>query len=94
MLETLEVISSIKFCAPFYQIFLLLGLSTLALIFGNPKMALLTNYLFTLYWAYVFDRAYILEAGTKQSPIFPWLYFGFGFAVFLLAIIGFFLKKD
>ena len=65
-----EFISSVKFCAPFYQIALLLGLSTLALIFGNPKIALLINYLFTLYWAYVFDRAYILEAGTKHSPIF------------------------
>jgi len=90
----LEFISSVKFCAPFYQIALLLGLSTLALIFGNPKMALMINYLFTLYWAYVFDRAYILEAGTKQLPFFPWLYFGFGFAIFLLAIVGFFLKKD
>jgi hypothetical protein len=90
----LEFISSVKFCAPFYQIALLLGLSTLALIFGNPKIALLLNYLFTLYWAYVLDRSYILEAGTKHSPIFPWLYFGFGFTVFLLAVIGFFLKKD
>jgi hypothetical protein len=89
-----EFISSVKFCAPFYQIALLLALSTLALIFGNPKIALLINYLFTLYWAYVFDRAYILEAGTKHSPIFPWLYFGFGFAVFLLAIVGFFFKKE
>lgn len=90
----LEFIGSIKFCAPFYQIALLLGLSTFALIFGSPKMALMINYLFTLYWAYVFDRAYILEVGTKHSPIFPWLYFGFGFAVFLLAIVGLFLKKD
>jgi len=90
----LEFISSVKFCAPFYQIALLLGLSTFALIFGYPKIALLINYLFTLYWAYVFDRAYILEAGTKHSPLFPWLYFGFGFAIFLLAIIGLFIKKD
>jgi hypothetical protein len=36
----LEFMGSIKFCAPFYQIVLLLGLSTLALIFGNLKMAL------------------------------------------------------
>jgi hypothetical protein len=90
----LEFIGSVNFCAPFYQIALLLGLSTIALFFGNPRIALLINYLFTLYWAYVFDRAYILEAGTKQWPLFPWLYFGFGFAVFLLAIFGFFLKKD
>ena len=90
----LEFISSVKFCAPFYQIALLLGLSTLALIFGNPKIALLINYLFTLYWAYVFDRAYILEAGTKQSSIFPWLYFGFGFAVLLLAVIGLLVRKE
>ncbi|MBW2710194.1 MAG: hypothetical protein JRD04_13240 [Deltaproteobacteria bacterium] len=94
MLELLEFIGSIKFCAPFYQIALLLALSTLALIFGNPRVALLINYLFALYWAYIFDRAYILEAGTKHSPFFPWIYFGFGFAVFLLAAIGLFFKRD
>jgi hypothetical protein len=90
----LEVVTSIKFCAPFYQIALLLALSTLALIFGSPKLALLINYLFTLYWAYVSDRSYILEAGAKQSPYFSWLFFGFGFAVFFLAVLGFFFKKD
>jgi hypothetical protein len=89
-----EFISSVKFCAPFYQIVLLLGISTLALIFGHPKVALLINYLFALYWVYVFDRAYILEAGSKHLPIFPWLYFGFGFTVILLAIVGLFLKKE
>ena len=90
----LEFISSVKFCAPFYQIALLLGLSTLALIFGNPKLALLVNYLFALYWVYVFDRAYILEAGTKHSPLFPWFYFGFGFVVLMLAVIGLLLRKE
>ena len=90
----MEFISSVEFCAPFYQIALLLALSTLALIFGNPKIALLISYLFTLYWVYMFDRAHILEAGTKISPIFPWLYFGFGFVVILLAAVGFFLKKN
>jgi len=90
----LEFIETVKFCAPFYQIALLLALSTLALIFANPKIALLINYLFTLYWAYVLDRTYILEAGTKHSPFFPWLYFGFGFAIFCLAVLGFLFKKD
>ncbi len=90
----LEFISSVKFCAPFYQIALLLGLSTLALIFGSSRVALLINYLFTLYWAYVFDRSYILETGTKHSDLFPWFYFGFGFIILLLAVIGLFLKKD
>ncbi len=89
-----ELMSTIKFCAPFYQIVLLLGFSTLALIFGNLKMALSVNYLFTLYWVYVSDRTYILDAGTKQSPFFPWLFFGFGFVVFLLVILGLLIKKE
>ncbi len=90
----LDYITAVNFCAPLYQIILLLTLSTIALIFGNAKAALLINYCFALYWAYVFDRAYILEEGTKHSPYFAWLYFGFGFAVFLLAVIGFFVKKE
>ena len=90
----LELIGSIKFCAPFYQIVLLLGLSTLALIFGNPKMALLITYLFAFYWVYIQDRTYILETGTKQTPFFPWFFFGFGFIVFLLVVLGLLIKKD
>ena len=90
----IDYITGVNFCAPMYQIILLLTLSTLALIFGSAKAALLINYCFALYWAYIFDRNYILEEGTKHSPYFPWLYFGFGFAILLLAIVGFFVKKE
>jgi hypothetical protein len=36
------------------QIIALLLISTLALLFGKIKLALLGNYLFGLYWAYIF----------------------------------------
>jgi hypothetical protein len=36
-----------------YQVLLLLVLSTLVLIIGQPKLALLVNYCFIIYWVYV-----------------------------------------
>jgi hypothetical protein len=35
------------------QIILLLTLSTLSLVFGRLRLALLINYCFTIYWGYV-----------------------------------------
>ncbi|MBW1769650.1 MAG: hypothetical protein JRJ17_00525, partial [Deltaproteobacteria bacterium] len=41
---------------PLFHIALLLALSTLALLLGRVKLALLVNYLFALYWGYIFNR--------------------------------------
>ena len=90
----LEFISSVKFCAPFYQIALLLMLSTVVLIFGKPKIALLINYIFLLYWIYVSDREYIVEAGSKHFAAFSWFYFAFGLTVIVLALLGLLLKNE
>lgn len=90
----MEFLLKTTFCAPLYQIGLLLLLSTLALLFGKAKAGLLINYLFALYWAYVFDREYLIKSGTEHAPYFPWLYFGFGFAILIFALIGFFASGE
>ena len=81
-----------EFAIPLSQIFLLLGLSTIVLLFGKIKLALLINYLFTLYWGYFLNSELLLSVGS-QSEIFSFVYFGFGIAIVLLGVIGFITQQ-
>lgn len=83
----MDVLSSTQFMVPLSQIVLLLGISTLALVFGRLKLALLINYCFTLYWGYSPQLSLLTDSG--QLNKFTFAYFGFGLLVILLALIGF-----
>ena len=80
---------SVELSIPVSQIALLLLLSTGALLYKKIKLALLINYLFTLYWGYGFNRDYLLSIGIENITFFTLLYFGFGLVIVLLAMIGF-----
>lgn len=85
----MDILLSTHLSVPMMQIALLLALSTIALIFGRIKLALLVNYSFTLYWGYLSNIDVLTETGIYQVTQFTFLYFGFGMLVLLLAIIGF-----
>ncbi|MEW6076199.1 MAG: hypothetical protein AB1724_00115 [Thermodesulfobacteriota bacterium] len=73
---------------PITQIVLFLTISTLALLFGRAKLALVINYLFALYWGYLCN----LELYTdlfQSSEYIVYLYFGFGVIIALLAVVAF-----
>jgi hypothetical protein len=46
----MEFLSTAEIFIPVYQMILLLLVSTLTLLFGRTKLALIINYLFTLYY--------------------------------------------
>jgi hypothetical protein len=71
------------------QIVMLLLLSTVALLFGKVKMALVVNYMFTMYWGYGFGWEYLKNSGFANLDYFTYIYFGFGFVIVAMAIIGF-----
>ena len=52
-----DVLYTTQLSIPPHQIVLLLLLSMFALLFGKVRLALLTNYLFTMYWGYFFSIA-------------------------------------
>ncbi|MDI6797255.1 MAG: hypothetical protein QMD09_09930 [Desulfatibacillaceae bacterium] len=80
----------LELAVPLYQIGLLLFASTLALLFGRVRMALVVNYLFTLYWGYVLNREIFVGQGLEHLSAFTVAYFGFGVVIVLLAVLGFF----
>ena len=82
---------STELSVPVIQIVLLLMLSTLALLFGRAKLALLINYLFTMYWGYFLNIEQMVGSGSilQRVDSYAIIYFGFGLVVVILAVVGF-----
>jgi len=79
---------------PLFHIALLLALSTLALLLGRVKLALLVNYLFALYWGYIFNRELLVGSDLEKLDYFTALYFGFGAVIVVLALAGFLTHRE
>ena len=82
----MEFFSTAEIFIPVYQMILLLLVSTLTLLFGRTKLALIINYLFTLYWGFVFNRDLLLGHELEYCYL---LYWGFGASIAILAAVGF-----
>jgi len=78
---------STSLAVPITQIVILLMLITVALLFRRIKLALLINYIFTLYWGYFFNRDLFFDV--ESVGYFLLMYFGFGFLIVVFAMIGF-----
>ena len=84
---------STELAIPISQMILLLFSSTLTLLFGRVRLALMINYLFTLYWGYLYQKNVLFEA-SLQSVLYLYIYFGFGILIALIAIVGFLRSRD
>jgi len=84
----MEIFSMTEISIPLFQMVLLLLLSTGALFFGKLKLALLINYLFTLYWGYGINRDFLVGAGYQHLSGFTILYVGFGLIIAAVALIS------
>jgi len=82
----MEFFSTGEIVIPVYQLILLLLISTISLLFGRTKLALIINYLFTLYWGFVFNRDLFLG---HELEYWYLLYWGFGTSIAILAAVGF-----
>ena len=90
----MEIFINTDLTIPINQIILLLLLSTLALLFGKIKIALIINYIFTMAWGYVFNRDTLLVSVFESPEVFTILYFLFGISVILLASFAFLFHRD
>jgi len=68
------------------EVALLILLNTTANLMSRPKLALLINLIFTVYW--VFFLNYDFTFGTFQYSGYSIFYFGFALIVLILTIIG------
>ena len=79
---------------PLFQIIVLLLFSTMALLFGKVRVALIINYIFTFYWAYFFNREHLLNLGMNKFDTYTLIYFLFGLVIMLVALVGFLFQKN
>jgi hypothetical protein len=82
------IFSLTEISIPVIQMVLLLLLSTGALFFGKLKLALLINYLFTLYWGYGINRDFLVGSGYQHLSGFTILYVGFGLIIAAVALVS------
>jgi len=84
----MEPLLTAKLSLQLSHILMLLSLTTLILIFGYPRIALLLNYTFLIYWSYISNVLLFTERGELRLNRVTVLYIAFGLAVLLLATIG------
>ena len=82
----MEAFSLIKISIPIREIALLILFSTLALLFGKQKLALLINYLFVFYWGFGvnFENQAVLSPNFSVWFSSSYIIFGSMFTVFCL----------
>ena len=79
---------------PLVQLILLMTISTMSLLFGKVRLALLANFIFTFYWAYFFNRDLLWGMGPEKFEYFTIIYFLTGFVILMVAIFGFLFQKQ
>jgi len=84
----MEFLYEAKISIPVSQIALLLFASTLTLLWGKAKLALMVNYIFTLYWGFVYNIEHLIEQ-SGDANVFCYLYFGFGLGMIVIALFCF-----
>ncbi len=90
----MDFFTTTEISIPLFQILLLLLFSTAVLLYGKVKLALVINYLFTMYWGYVFNREYLRGFGYEQVNAYSLVYLGFGLIIVFLAFVGFSAHRE
>ncbi|MDY6987384.1 MAG: hypothetical protein SWQ30_04935 [Thermodesulfobacteriota bacterium] len=78
---------------PMLQVIWLMSMNSVTLLLRKIKLALVTNYLFALFWGYSFMQEYAVDA-TGNPGFSPFLYFGAAAAVLFLALMGFLFQEE
>ena len=84
----MEALSSTSTTIPIMQIVLLILFSTLALLFGRQKLALLINYLFVFYWGFGVNSQNQAMLSPDISVWFTSSYIIFGCMFIVFCLIG------
>ena len=84
----MEALSSIKISIPIIQLVLLILFSTLALLFGRQKLALIINYLFVFYWGFGVNSENQAVLSPDISVWFTSSYIIFGCMFIVFCLIG------
>jgi hypothetical protein len=90
----MDIFFNTELAVPLFQIIILMLLSTVSLLFGKVRIALMINYVFTFYWAYIFNRDSLMGLGLNKFDHYTLLYFLFGLVTIIFALVVFLFQKN
>ena len=90
----LEFLLTTNLAIPMVQLILLMLVSTISLLFGKLRLALIINYVFILHWGYISNRENLVEMGFENFELISIVYFLFGLGIILVASFAFLFQKS
>ncbi|MEE4262135.1 MAG: hypothetical protein V2I56_05555 [Desulfobacteraceae bacterium] len=90
----LDFLLSVNLSIPMIQLILLMLMSTMSLLFGKLKLALIINYIFILHWGYIANRDNLIEMGFENFQLISIIYFLFGLGIILVAAFAFLFQRN
>lgn len=90
----IEILLNTTISIPIFQLILLMAISTLSLLFGKLRLALLVNFIFIFYWAYFFNRDLLWGWNPEKFAYFTIIYFLIGLTILMVAIFGFLFQRQ
>lgn len=88
-----DIFMDTNLVVPANQMFLYMTLVSLFLLFGRNHLCILTTFIFSFYWGFVFNRD-LFVSRLGNAEIFMALYLICGFLVIVMAVISFFNKDN
>jgi len=87
-----RLFTSTELVIPFSQAFIYISMISGFMLFRRLKYALITTFLFTLYWGFVLNKdAFVSKLGEAQFALY--IYGVCGFVVLVLTIYSFFFNE-
>ena len=90
----IEILFNMTISIPIIQLILLMFVSTLSLLFGKLRLALLVNFIFIFYWSYFFNRDLLWGMAPEKFEYFTIIYFSVGLIILMVAIFGFLFQRQ
>ena len=90
----MNLILSSQLSIPAFEVMLLFFLTTCAIVSGHSKLGLLIMLCFMMHWGFMLNPDLFTNDGGLTFNSSMYAYWGFGFVILLLSIIGFFVQTD
>ena len=90
----LEFMLSTNLSIPMIQLIFPMLMSTISLLFGKLRLALIINYIFILHWGYISNRDNLVDMGFENFELVSIFYFIFGLGIILVASFAFLFQKS
>ncbi len=89
----MDILLSAEHTIPVLQVVWLISMNSVFLLLRRIKLALITNYVFSLYWGYTLTQNYMFNPA-GDIELRPLFYFGAAAAVLVVALVGFLLQEE